>query len=125
MLVWKKKMFQTCSAVVVKPISYLITCKRFPVLITGLGEIAHLPKPITPHVRFQSFVFNVLPWISASLDDLSSEFCTSVPTTLFQTGLGDSPSWVTLLEYLLLLSTNPLATATSEAVFLLVHSSSL
>lgn len=68
MLVWKK-ILQTRSAVLVKPISYLITCKRFPVLITDLGEIAHLPKPITPHVRFQFFVLNVLPWISASLDD--------------------------------------------------------
>jgi hypothetical protein len=51
------RLFQLCLLNQSLTLNYM---QKFPVLIMDLGEIAHLPKPITPHVNFSSFVLNIL-----------------------------------------------------------------
>lgn len=58
-----------------------------------LGEIAHLPKPITPHVNFSSFVFNILPLdFSFPRWSVNLAFSTSFFTVLLRAGARRPPS---------------------------------
>lgn len=61
-----------------------------------LGEIAHLPKPITPHVNFSSFVFNILLLdFSFPRWSVNLAFSTSFFTVLLRAGAkrSHSPQW--------------------------------